>query len=605
MVIIWLTKMSEEDFMVHVISNVSPDIFPNNNPSEFSTILANDITLNEDNWEVAVRQIMYPTHVATTSKDDKISIHKYGNTYRNLLPCPKTGAKDVSQLGAMIDFDSFKFKPTVVAAPTSSSSSNTSTKEEVKTSTIVDAATASKKRKLSKEDEEKEKEKKRLEEKKRKEAQLKEKRRKAKEAEEKRKQENLQTAKAMVEYVNNTVWSKDKGIIQLNYREDHNKFILHIYENDIVVTFTEHMRRCFGFKTSNFMRGTHWAWYGFDYTYLKQLKKKKAIYLSDLRTLEREQHVLLFSHNNVNNHRIFVKTIPNKFKDTLPDEYTEEPKFSFGVYPNEGRIRLKTIKPIPSQHKSHEIVPVFIRFDENTRSILKMPGAYGIADQDEFKFPTVPVKTSSYGANDYHPFDKLISIGVEIFYSTMQENLIRDVLEKPEEIITVAADKEIHNPNEMLQHLNKKSNCYKFTYEKTEKRFHLHVKKNSIIKMSKSLSSVLGFTETDAFYHGNDYYRANQFPIFNRAITALYVYTNIIEPTFIGNVKAPLLLTCPFKKLDNNIVNEQEFLNPNYNKLNRKVLRQIDIGIYDDSGVLVPFLHGKTKLSLHFRRKKY
>ena len=77
-----------EDFTIHLVSNVSPGVFPNNNPAEFSTLLAHEIQLSKGNWEVAVQAIMYPTHVATTSKDDLVTIHKYADSYRKLLALP-------------------------------------------------------------------------------------------------------------------------------------------------------------------------------------------------------------------------------------------------------------------------------------------------------------------------------------------------------------------------------------------------------------------------------------------------------------------------------------------------------------------------------------
>ena len=96
---------------------------------------------------------------------------------------------------------------------------------------------------------------------------------------------------------------------------------------------------------------------------------------------------------------------------------------------------------------------------------------------------------------------------------------------------------------------------------------------------------------------------AAEFPILDRNIMALYVYTNIIDSIYIGDVKAPLLLTCPFKRSSKTNVHQLEFLNPCFVPLNRTRINQIDIAIYDDAGTLVPFLFGKTNMSLEFRRR--
>ena len=85
-----------DGFNIHLASNVSPDLFPENEPAKFSTILANEIDVSAGKWEVAVRQIMYPTHVATTSHDDTISVYKYKKAHRDILPHPTMNSKDLS-----------------------------------------------------------------------------------------------------------------------------------------------------------------------------------------------------------------------------------------------------------------------------------------------------------------------------------------------------------------------------------------------------------------------------------------------------------------------------------------------------------------------------
>ena len=95
--------MLKDSFNLHLVSNASSTTFPYNNPSKFSTILADEITLDNASWEVGVRQIMYPTTIANTSEDDKISIYKYEEYYRDLLPHPARQSDNLDQVGAMID----------------------------------------------------------------------------------------------------------------------------------------------------------------------------------------------------------------------------------------------------------------------------------------------------------------------------------------------------------------------------------------------------------------------------------------------------------------------------------------------------------------------
>ena len=77
-------------------------------------------------------------------------------------------------------------------------------------------------------------------------------------------------------------------------------------------------------------------------------------------------------------------------------------------------------------------------------------------------------------------------------------------------------------------------------------RFCLHIGETHHVEMSPSLSSILGFTQDDiqSAKKFNTKIKASLFPILDRGINNLYVYSNIVESVFVGNVKAPLMLTC-------------------------------------------------------------
>ena len=565
--IIHTAHMSKEDFTIHLVSNVSPDIFPNNNPAEFSTLLLHEIDLNAGNdWEVGVRQIMYPTHVATTSEDDKIYVHKYLKYHRMLLPLPPRRSQEVRELGIIFDLNNIRksISPDILKKPSEGA--------------VQTAADAFKSKKFDE-----------------------------------------AIVDLILKTVNDSEWAKTRKLLRLEYKEESDKFILHIFPEDLLVALSEPLRKCLGFKKHIFTKGEHWAWSSFKRFNIAE--SNMEIYLVDLHVLHSEKHQLLMSHDKANERMLYEKTIAYKFKDRLGNEYGEkpefsigvypnegivylqEPKFSIGVYPNEGIIKVKPVKLIPQNYQQHENQVNFFRFDSTTTELLKLDNIYALPHDAELKIALVK-KDKKSNAN---LAEKLKSIHVELFYTTERE-LSNDIDEKPLHVVNVNTRSEIKNPKDLLPALNNltgehKEAC-KFTYDRSTKRFNLYVKKDYVIKLSKSLSSILGFEPLQKDFYEHNIHRAADFPVFNRAITALYAYTNIIDTVFIGDVKAPLLLTCPFKKSNaRDIVNQQEFLNPTYITLNRSTLRQIDIGIYDDNGVLVPFLHGKTKLTLHFRRK--
>lgn len=525
-----------DSFTVHLLSNVSPGLFPDNNASKFSTNLANELDLSEGEWEVAVRQIMHPTRIATTTEEDVIHVYKYKDVYRNILSLPSENVSSLEEMGNVIDLSPPKGK---------------------------------------------------------------------------KPPDMLQH---LLNTVNNSIWSKEKEVLKLEYNEQLKHFIIHIFSSDIVVWLNDNTRKYLGFREGHhaFEKGSSWAYTLFkkDVTPPKDLK----LYLCDLTTLEQETFNLLKSWDVNRREYCYRKIIPNKFKETLPQKDFVEPFFSFGVFPHEGLIKMFQLQPFPEKFKKYEKKIAFIRFNSLVRSTLEMNDIYSMND---FK-PDIaetgnlilnvmkkPVLINETFDNSGH-YIALQSISVTFYYVSVMKELVRDLEEKPMISITVNKDKEIEKPTEMVPLLNSMHDTYhyRFSYDVVTQRFEIFVGQKYAIQLSKSLSSILGFNSTEPF-HSNTSHRATTFPLMKRAITALYVYCNIVDAVYIGDVKAPLLLTCPFKRSDSfNIVHQQEFLNPCYVPLNRAHINQIDIAIYDDAGSLIPFLYGKTKLSLDFRRKR-
>jgi len=526
------------DFIVHLVSNVSPDLYPSNNPSNFSTLLAQEINLDNGNWEVAVREIMYPTHIATTSTDDKIFVHKYSEYYRNLLPHPPRKFEKVERLGVNIDFSN-AIKELKIAKVTA---------KDDEINLLF----------------------------------------------------NDKVANLIVNQVNSSKWSKMKNILQMKYISGKQRFVLEIFKSDIVVLFADSLRKNLGFKNTCYVTGSHES--------ESKLNFKKAslgsnlnMYIMDIQTLESEQWPMPCSIDLADRSRLYEQKINNLFFDTIPDDYYQTPSYKIVLNPKAGVIQLTPILEIPQQYKKHEKQLLFIRFDDMTTKLFGLQSIYAVYNEKTFEFPVVKQETT----------ELVNSARVQLIYGVMRE-LTHEIDEEPLATITVNANREISDPNDLISILNNNSNeikpyinAYKFEFDSLRKRFQLKVSDKYAIKMTKSLASILGYEPLDFIIYHNGSHMADDFPLLNRGITALYVYCNIIDSVFVGNVKAPLLLTCPFKKMDKqDFVNRLEFLNPTYISLNRKNIQRIDIGIYDDSGVLIPFLYGKTNVTLDFRRKK-
>ena len=516
-----------DDFTIHLVSNVSPELFPTNNPAKFSTQLANEIDLSEGKWEVGVRDIMYPTTIATTTAEDKISIYKYKDYYRDLLPHPTRNNLNRNHVGAVIDFKNDK---------TANAAKDASSKADSK--------------------------------------------------------------EIILKKINETWWSAKKNLLKMEYNEKFKKFILHVYQDDIVIAFSKALHTFLGFHRVAHTRGTYWA--------LKEFKnevtdfKDMEIFLFDLQTLETEEHELMKSVTVSSGVTSYSKIIPYKFYPTLPDECYEEPKFKLEIQPELGYIKIIPETKLGSKYKKHENRLAFFSFDPVATEMLGFSKIYAHTGKTYINIPQIkPTKINKQALED------IKSIKVTCYYSNVRDIGLELDLNSVKTFSTQARS-EIKKPTDLLPSLNQKSReyNYKFSYDSSLKRFRLQTGKTYAIQISKNLASILGFDYSSApIYEAKTIIQAPEFPILNRDITALYVYTNIINPVYIGDVQAPLLLSCPFKT-DNakNIVNQISFLNPNYTLLNRSKIHQIDIGIYDEAGSLIPFLYGKTNITLHFRK---
>ena len=533
-----LVIMTDDSFLIHLISNVAPDVFPKNNPSKFSTPLAEEIDVSGDGWEVGVRQIMYPIHVATTGEEDKIHIYDYKrDSYKSSLPFPPVKG--------------------INASPATTITMRVSDKNK-----------------------------------------------------------SILFEEILIRF-NNSPWAKD-DIFTLLYRKDKKKFILNSYDDDIVIQMNKSMKNYLGFEEEAdvcFNRGTTWA----DYIFNENAKPSGNFTLKmyDVKSLESEKlelyptSDLIFLSTIDNEHKqwSYTASINYRYQDTMPNELkrmvdNEDKREVFITIDNVDN----TLRILPASPHSRNIMKyvkktAFIRIHYLEADKEKYTDIYNVqftkGRKQIIKLPFLKSKDEMPGRKKFT---------LTVYYDNFRKLKPDEMLPNPIASFNVTHEKEIQRPWELLPSLNIKSSKYgyEFNYNRDTNRFELDISKYGL-QLSKSLYDILGFNEfDDKAVFCKTRIAATSFPVLHRGITALYVYTNITDPVYVGDVKAPLLLTCPFKKSDvkRNVTEQQEFLNPCYAPLNRSKLQQVDIGIYDDAGTLIPFLYGKTKLSLHFRRRK-
>lgn len=113
-----------------------------------------------------------------------------------------------------------------------------------------------------------------------------------------------------------------------------------------------------------------------------------------------------------------------------------------------------------------------------------------------------------------------------------------------------------------------------------------------------ALTGLFHTTSNGIFTHGVD---------LNMGYNHIYIYSNIVDYSIVGNIKSRLLRTIPFKtvetkEIDNGSLHKHiEFIHMNYIKIQTTLLDVVEITICGDTGQPVPFAGGKSLVKLHFR----
>ena len=83
----------------------------------------------------------------------------------------------------------------------------------------------------------------------------------------------------------------------------------------------------------------------------------------------------------------------------------------------------------------------------------------------------------------------------------------------------------------------------------------------------------------------------------------LYVYSDVVDYTYLGEVMAPILRVIPFKSSKHSQQSHREFVNVHYVPVAKSYIHQVHISIKGDNGKDILFNSGKTLIKLHFRQQ--
>ena len=131
----------------------------------------------------------------------------------------------------------------------------------------------------------------------------------------------------------------------------------------------------------------------------------------------------------------------------------------------------------------------------------------------------------------------------------------------------------------------------KFNYNRSSRKVLIDVKHGTTVWFTGELATVLGFDQDTLIEKKTSTpYAAD----INGGFSSMYVYTDIVDVQFVGDIKVPLL----------RIVNiEGEYGNTVHASF-RNSFETIEVNIKNDQNENVSFEFGKSIATLHFRQKR-
>ena len=143
----------------------------------------------------------------------------------------------------------------------------------------------------------------------------------------------------------------------------------------------------------------------------------------------------------------------------------------------------------------------------------------------------------------------------------------------------------------------------KFYHDVSRARVFLQVAANHSVKLNAEMATSLGLIAEKEYGRNEDsIYVSKNSPNINRGFTSLYVYSDIVQPRIVGDVKVPLLRNVPIGTVAPSKENVyMEFSKPDYIPAAHVNTESVTVVIRRDDGTPVPFTHGKVELTLHIK----
>ena len=382
-----------------------------------------------------------------------------------------------------------------------------------------------------------------------------------------------------------------KGVVRLTFSEEKRKFLLDVYCDEVVIGIGGSMRRFMSLGApyqTTFNKGSYWSYRVID-------KKADKCMANELNQI----WVFPLFRLTYNEYEVCPADEDMSLKQMMVNiNWYLRPRTSINFHyyttkdPNRNKVEIDR-KPSTVTSPDYNLVAINdagqdmfnmnpLYFDETSllheRNEYK---AYGSYAKSKF-YQRKPIIVRFYG--------RKIKDFVPCIPSTPTEyQFPRKVYKTAKELLTY------------LRGLQSAKYDFQFDYDEKKNRFSLKVGSDTCVRLSEVISYILGL-KVEEFYYNNTY-EAVWAPALDRAIDNLFIYNNLTEPVYVGNVKSPLLCITPREIKRPGGSNTHSFDSPIYMPLTRKTFNQVDITIRDGAGCIVPFMEGKTIITLHFRMR--
>jgi len=140
------------------------------------------------------------------------------------------------------------------------------------------------------------------------------------------------------------------------------------------------------------------------------------------------------------------------------------------------------------------------------------------------------------------------------------------------------------------------------TLDKNSNTFSCVLSRTPVVRFSDHLANVLGFRDTSLQLPTHTApFKLDPFP----GLNSFMIYTNIVEQSHVGDIKAPLLRFLPFQRgLMQDQVMSYQCEPVQYKPVPVRTISYINITIADDTGKEIEFSsHGRTMLTIDIRKR--